>query len=248
MLKRPRNRRHRQTLQRISHPHRSPRRQHQLSSRQRARPQRTSHLPIVQTPEPDSHRPPTQQYHHRQSRLHPGKHVQEQEAAEGSCTIGDNLPINAGGTSVLRYGNTRALCLGLAVVTTKDDILHGLRKNNTGYDLRDLYIGAEGTLGIITAAALKIFPQPQVQLTALKKDIGGSANPSRCTTAAEPGETALRRAMLTDFELMSDLCLQLVAEHFPQLPFPFAECHPKYMFMELSESKPAPMQTRYWKP
>ncbi|MGZ5781317.1 MAG: FAD-binding oxidoreductase, partial [Burkholderiaceae bacterium] len=80
-------------------------------------------------------------------------------AAEGSCTIGGNLSTNAGGTAVLRYGNARDLCLGLEVVTAQGDIwngLRGLRKDNTGYDLRDLYIGAEGTLGIITAAVLKL--------------------------------------------------------------------------------------------
>jgi FAD/FMN-containing dehydrogenase len=90
-------------------------------------------------------------------------------AAEGSCTIGGNLSTNAGGTAVLRYGNTRELCLGLEVVTAQGDIwdgLRGLRKDNTGYDLRDLYIGAEGTLGIITGAVLKLYPQPQA-ITAL---------------------------------------------------------------------------------
>ncbi|HCN91273.1 MAG TPA: hydroxyacid dehydrogenase, partial [Oxalobacteraceae bacterium] len=74
-------------------------------------------------------------------------------AAEGSCTLGGNLATNAGGTAVLRYGNTRELCLGLEVVTPQGEIwsgLGGLRKDNTGYDLRDLFIGAEGTLGIIT--------------------------------------------------------------------------------------------------
>ncbi len=91
-------------------------------------------------------------------------------AAEGSCTIGGNLSTNAGGTAVLRYGNTRELCLGLEVVTPQGEIWHGLRglrKDNTGYDLRDLYIGAEGTLGIITAAVMKLHPRPAAQVTAL---------------------------------------------------------------------------------
>ncbi|MBP7607222.1 MAG: FAD-binding oxidoreductase, partial [Giesbergeria sp.] len=90
-------------------------------------------------------------------------------AAEGSCTIGGNLGTNAGGTQVVRYGNTRDLCLGLEVVTAQGDIwngLKGLRKDNTGYDLRNLLIGSEGTLGIITAATLKLFPQPAARLTA----------------------------------------------------------------------------------
>ena len=91
-------------------------------------------------------------------------------AAEGSCTIGGNLSTNAGGTAVLRYGNARELCLGLEVVTPQGEIwdgLRGLRKDNTGYDLRDLFIGAEGTLGIITAAVMKLHPLPAAQVTAL---------------------------------------------------------------------------------
>ncbi|MDP3833636.1 MAG: FAD-binding oxidoreductase, partial [Hydrogenophaga sp.] len=90
-------------------------------------------------------------------------------AAEGSCTIGGNLATNAGGTQVLRYGNARDLCLGLEVVTAQGEVWHGLtglRKDNTGYDLRDLFIGSEGTLGIITAATLKLYPLPAAQLTA----------------------------------------------------------------------------------
>ncbi|WP_395826897.1 FAD-binding oxidoreductase [Collimonas sp.] len=159
-------------------------------------------------------------------------------AAEGSCTIGGNLSTNAGGTAVLRYGNTRELCLGLEVVTAQGEILHGLRglrKDNTGYDLRDLYIGAEGTLGIITAAVLKIFPQPQVQLTALAA-LQTPADALRLLSLAQQR----CGATLTGFELMSDLCLQLVAKHFPQLPFPFTERHPQYVLLELSDSEPAP--------
>ena len=90
-------------------------------------------------------------------------------AAEGSCTIGGNLATNAGGTQVLRYGNARELCLGLQVVTAQGEVwegLSGLRKDNTGYDLRDLFIGSEGTLGVITAATLKLYPLPTAQLTA----------------------------------------------------------------------------------
>ncbi|MBP6781130.1 MAG: FAD-binding oxidoreductase, partial [Ottowia sp.] len=84
-------------------------------------------------------------------------------ASEGSCTIGGNLAANAGGTQVLRYGNARELCLGLEVVTAQGEVwdgLSGLRKDNTGYDLRDLFIGSEGTLGIITAATMKLYPLP----------------------------------------------------------------------------------------
>jgi FAD/FMN-containing dehydrogenase len=91
-------------------------------------------------------------------------------AAEGSCTIGGNLGTNAGGTQVLRYGNARELCLGLEVVTASGavwDGLSGLRKDNTGYDLRDIFIGSEGTLGVITGAILKLYPQPARATTAL---------------------------------------------------------------------------------
>ena len=101
-------------------------------------------------------------------------------AAEGSCTIGGNLGTNADGTQVLRYGNTRELCLGLEVVTPQGEIwdgLSGLRKDNTGYDLRDLFIGSEGTLGIITAATMKLFPQPAAQLTAQHGSCRAPAGP-----------------------------------------------------------------------
>ncbi|AIY40810.1 D-2-hydroxyglutarate dehydrogenase [Collimonas arenae] len=158
-------------------------------------------------------------------------------AAEGSCTIGGNLSTNAGGTAVLRYGNTRELCLGLEVVTAQGEILHGLRglrKDNTGYDLRDLFIGAEGTLGIITAAVLKIFPQPKAQLTALAA-LQTPADALRLLTLAQ----SHCGATLTGFELMSDLCLQLVAKHFPQLQFPFNQRHPQYVLLELSDNESA---------
>jgi FAD/FMN-containing dehydrogenase len=156
-------------------------------------------------------------------------------AAEGSCTIGGNLSTNAGGTAVLRYGNTRELCLGLEVVTPQGEIwsgLRGLRKDNTGYDLRDLFIGAEGTLGIITGAVLKLYPQPKASITAL---------------AAVPSPAAAQQllvlmqdhcgASLTGFELMSQFCLDLVAREFPQLPKPFAAPHPQYVLLELSSSE-----------
>ncbi|MFT4715102.1 MAG: FAD/FMN-containing dehydrogenase [Paracoccaceae bacterium] len=90
--------------------------------------------------------------------------------ARGSCMIGGNLSTNAGGSNVVRYGNTRALCLGLEVVTANGDVVNlmsELHKDNTGYDLKDLFIGAEGTLGIITAAVLKLFPKPKAYTTAM---------------------------------------------------------------------------------
>lgn len=156
-------------------------------------------------------------------------------AAEGSCTIGGNLSTNAGGTAVLRYGNTRELCLGLEVVTPQGELwngLRGLRKDNTGYDLRDLFIGAEGTLGIITGAVLKLFPQPKASITALV----ALASPTRALELLTLTQDYCG-ASLTGFELMSDFCLRLVAQHFPDLPRPFASPHAQYVLLELSSSE-----------
>jgi len=153
-------------------------------------------------------------------------------AAEGSCTIGGNLATNAGGTGVLRYGNTRELCLGLEVVTAQGEVwdgLRGLRKDNTGYDLRDLYIGAEGTLGIITGAVLKLFPQPKASITALV----GLCSPGDALQLLQLAESHCGPT-LTGYELMSDVCLRLVATHFPALPQPFPGRYPEYALLELS--------------
>ena len=139
-------------------------------------------------------------------------------AAEGSCTIGGNLATNAGGTQVLRFGNARDLCLGLEVVTPAGEIwngLSGLRKDNTGYDLRGLFIGSEGTLGVITAATLKLFPKPATTLTAL------AACPSLEAAVQLLGLARGRLdAGLTGFEVMNAFSLDLVARHFPTLPRP----------------------------
>ncbi len=140
-------------------------------------------------------------------------------AAEGSCTIGGNLATNAGGTQVLRYGNTRELCLGLEVVTAQGEVwdgLTGLRKDNTGYDLRDLFIGSEGTLGIITAATMKLYPRPAATLTAW------AAVPSMEQAVALLGLAQKRLdAGLTGFEVMGQFALSLVGKHMPQLRVPF---------------------------
>ncbi len=139
-------------------------------------------------------------------------------AAEGSCTIGGNLATNAGGTQVLRYGNARALCLGLEVVTAEGEVwsgLTGLRKDNTGYDLRDLYIGSEGTLGVITAATMALVPQPPAVTTAL----AACASVRDCVALLELARTRLGPG-LTGFEMMGRFALDLVARHFPQLPAP----------------------------
>jgi FAD/FMN-containing dehydrogenase len=156
-------------------------------------------------------------------------------AAEGSCTIGGNLSTNAGGTAVLRYGNTRELCLGIEAVTAQGEVwssLRGLRKDNTGYDLRDLFIGAEGTLGVITGAVLKLFPLPKASITALV----ALTSPRRALDLLTLAQDRCG-ASLTGFELMSDFCLRLVATHFPQLPQPFALHHAQYVLIELSSSE-----------
>lgn len=139
--------------------------------------------------------------------------------AEGSCMIGGNLATNAGGTQVLRYGNARELCLGVEVVTADGNVwsdLSGLRKDNTGYDLRDLFIGSEGTLGIITAATMKLYPQPACVLTAWAAvDSLHSANKLLGLAHSSLG------AGLTGFELMGRVALQLVEKHMPQFRIPF---------------------------
>jgi D-lactate dehydrogenase (cytochrome) len=136
---------------------------------------------------------------------------------------------------VLRYGNARELCLGLEVVTAQGDIwngLSGLRKDNTGYDLRDLYVGAEGTLGIITAAVLKLFPRPKAELTAL----AALRTPDDALRLLSIAQAHCGPA-LTGFELMSDFCLRLVAKHYTHMRLPFAERHAQYVLLELSDSE-----------
>ncbi len=142
-------------------------------------------------------------------------------AAEGSCTIGGNLATNAGGTQVLRFGNARELCLGLEVVTADAQVwdgLSGLRKDNTGYDLRDLFIGSEGTLGIITAATLKLSPQPAAVGTAL----AAAGSLEQCVALLGLTQARLG-AGLTGFEVMNRFSLDLVARHFPALPQPLPQ-------------------------
>ncbi|MDQ3058432.1 MAG: FAD-binding oxidoreductase [Pseudomonadota bacterium] len=154
-------------------------------------------------------------------------------AAEGSCTIGGNLATNAGGTQVLRYGNARDLCLGLEVVTAQGEIWHGLsglRKDNTGYDLRDLLVGSEGTLGIITAATLKLYPQPAARLTAW------AAVPSMDEAVRLLGLAHQHLgAGLTGFEVMSQFSLSLVDKHFAQLRVPLFKDAPWCVLLENSD-------------
>ena len=154
-------------------------------------------------------------------------------AAEGSCTLGGNLGTNAGGTQVLRFGNTRELCLGLEVVTAQGDIWHGLsglRKDNTGYDLRNLLIGSEGTLGIITAACMKLYPQPAAQLTAW------AAVPSMEAAVSLLGLAHERLGSgLTGFEVMGQFALGLVEKHHPQLRVPLFKETPWCVLLENSD-------------
>ena len=156
-------------------------------------------------------------------------------AAEGSCTIGGNLATNAGGTQVVRYGNARDLCLGLEVVTAQGEVwngLSGLRKDNTGYDLRDLFVGSEGTLGIITAATMKLYPLPAAQLTAW------AAVPSLESAVALLGLAHQHLgASLTGFEVMGQFALSLVARHFPQQRVPLWEDTPYCVLLENSDSE-----------
>ena len=154
-------------------------------------------------------------------------------AAEGSCTIGGNLGTNAGGTQVLRFGNARSLCLGLEVVTPQGDIWHGLsglRKDNTGYDLQNLMIGSEGTLGIITAATLRLYPLPAAKLTAW------AAVPSldHAVTLLGLAHQHLG-AGLTGFEVMGQFALSLVDKHFPQQRVPLFQQTPWCVLLENSD-------------
>jgi FAD/FMN-containing dehydrogenase len=156
--------------------------------------------------------------------------------AEGSCTIGGNLSTNAGGVQVLHYGNARNLVLGIEVVTPQGEIWNGLRalkKDNTGYDLRDLYLGAEGTLGIITRAVLRIWPKP--------KDVATSwiAIPSPASAVELlSGANAASEDNVTSCELMGRQGIDLVLEHIPGATDPLREKHDWYVLMEWSSTRP----------
>jgi len=155
--------------------------------------------------------------------------------SQGSCTIGGNLSTNAGGTQVVRYGNARELCLGLEVVTATGEIWHGLtglRKDNTGYDLKNLYIGSEGTLGIITAATLKLYPLPAAKLTAW-------ASVKTIQQAVELLGLAHKMLgpALSGFEMMGQFALSLVNKHFPQMNVPLWRENPYCILLEASDNE-----------
>ena len=151
-------------------------------------------------------------------------------ASEGSCTVGGNIATNAGGTHVLRYGMTRALVLGLEVVQADGTVLSMLRalhKDNTGYDLKQLFIGSEGTLGVITAATLRLFSKPDVAVTAL------AAVPSPAAAVKLLGAMqAHTGGMLSAFELMPRIALEFVTRHIDGTRDPFATPSPWYVLME----------------
>jgi FAD/FMN-containing dehydrogenase len=157
--------------------------------------------------------------------------------SEGSCELGGNLSTNAGGLNVVRYGMTRDLALGLEVVLADGRMLsslHGLRKDNTGYDIKNLFIGAEGTLGVITAATLKLFPLPRSHATAFL----AVANPASAVALlsrmrAGSGET------VSSFELIPRIAVELTTKHIPDVVDPLATPAEWYVLCELSSSDAA---------
>ncbi|MGA9091686.1 MAG: FAD-binding oxidoreductase [Bradyrhizobium sp.] len=155
--------------------------------------------------------------------------------AEGSCTIGGNLSTNAGGTAALAYGVAREMALGLEVVLADGRVLNGLsklKKDNTGYDLRNLFIGAEGTLGIITAATLKLFPKPRAVETAFV----GLKSPADALKLLSIAQNAAAGS-LTSFELLAGIAVDFSVRHGIDIRDPLGSKHPWYVLMELSSSR-----------
>ena len=155
--------------------------------------------------------------------------------AEGSCTIGGNLSTNAGGTAALAYGVAREMALGLEVVLADGRILNGLsklKKDNTGYDLRNIFIGAEGTLGIITAATLKLFPKPRAVETAFV----GLKSPDDALKLLGISQREAAGA-LTSFELIAEIALDFSVRHGIDIRDPLQDRHAWYVLMELSSPR-----------
>jgi D-lactate dehydrogenase (cytochrome) len=155
--------------------------------------------------------------------------------AEGSCTIGGNLSTNAGGTTALAYGVAREMALGLEVVLADGRVLNllsKLKKDNTGYDLRNLFIGAEGTLGIITAATVKMFPKPRAIETAYV----GLKSPAEALKLLSLSQNEAA-GTLTSFELLSDVAVDFSIRHGIDVRDPLASKHRWYVLMELSSSR-----------
>jgi FAD/FMN-containing dehydrogenase len=152
-----------------------------------------------------------------------------------SCQIGGNLSTNAGGVAVLAYGNARDLVLGLEVVLANGDIVNGLRalrKDNSGYDLKQIFIGAEGTLGIITAATLKLLPVPRGKATA----VFGMASPAEALALLNIAQTQAGRDV-TSFELVPRICVDFALRHLPGAAEPLPDRHDWYVFAELSSGR-----------
>ena len=155
--------------------------------------------------------------------------------AEGSCTIGGNLSTNAGGTAALAYGVAREMALGLEVVLADGRVLNALsklKKDNTGYDLRNLFIGAEGTLGIITAATLRLFPKPQAIETAYV----GLQSPAQALRLLEISQNEAGGS-LTSFELLADIAVDFSIRHGINVRDPLTTKYPWYVLMELSSPR-----------
>ena len=155
--------------------------------------------------------------------------------SQGSCQIGGNLSTNAGGIAVLAYGNTRELCLGVEVVLPTGEVLDDLRKlkkDNTGYDLKNLFVGAEGTLGVITAAVLKLFPKPRGKEVAL----AGLASPEAALALFERAQERAG-AGLTGFELIGRLPIEFALTHLPGAIPPLADPWPWYALLEVSSGR-----------
>ncbi|MGY3529383.1 FAD-binding oxidoreductase [Bradyrhizobium sp. USDA 4452] len=155
--------------------------------------------------------------------------------AEGSCTIGGNLSTNAGGTGALAYGVAREMALGVEVVLADGRVLNALsklKKDNTGYDLRNLFIGAEGTLGIITAATLKLFPKPRAVETAYV----GLKSPAAALKLLSISRNEAAGS-LTSFELLADIAVDFSIRHGIDIRDPLESKHPWYVLMELSSSR-----------
>ncbi len=153
-------------------------------------------------------------------------------AAEGSCQIGGNLSTNAGGTQVLRYGNARNLVLGLEVVLPDGRVwngLRGLRKDNTGYDLKHLFMGAEGTLGIITAAVLRLVPRPTDVATAFV----AVPDPAAATALLTRARAAVGE-QVTSFELMQRICIDIGLQHVPGVVDPLGQRHDWYVLLDIA--------------
>jgi FAD/FMN-containing dehydrogenase len=164
-------------------------------------------------------------------------------ASEGSCTIGGNIATNAGGTHVLRYGMTRALVLGLEVVLASGTVLEMLRslpKDNSGYDLKQIFVGSEGTLGVITAASLKLFPKPDVAVTAF------AAVVSPASALKLLGEMQHATAgQLSAFELIPRVALEFVIRHIDGTRDPLAQPSPWYVLMEVTGGRHANLSASF---